>query len=321
MDRAVGTRRKRRNLVHTLLLIGGMSLLLALCAELLFGDGVWPWVFAIVAMLMLLAPEASSHLALRLYRARALTPQQAPQLWSLSQELAGRAGLTHAPALYWVPSGTLNAFAVGTSDNAAIAVSDGLIRSLTRRELAGVLAHEVGHIASQDVRLMNLADIISRLTHMMSVVGILMALFSLPLMLMGVASISVLGLLLLIAAPTLSALLQLGLSRVREFNADLQAARLTGDPEGLASALSKIERRQGNWWQRLFLPGYHDPQPSLLRTHPDTAERIRRLLALRGARQIQRDPLDGPPSESLTPPQGYPLPHPPRRSLLFGIWR
>ena len=81
-------------------------------------------------------------------------------------------------------------------------------------------------------------------------------------------------------APTLSVLAQLGLSRTREYDADLNAAQLTGDPEGLARALVKIERVQGSWIERLFLPGRGVPEPSSLRTHPRTEDRVRRLMEL-----------------------------------------
>ena len=84
-------------------------------------------------------------------------------------------------------------------------------------------------------------------------------------------------------APTVSNLLQLALSRAREYDADLDAAQLTGDPAGLASALDKLERYQGRFWEDLLLPGRRIPDPSLLRSHPPTEERVRRLLALRPA--------------------------------------
>src|SRR5262249_27298852 len=94
--------------------------------------------------------------------------------------------------------------------------------------------------------------------------------------------ISFIALLLLYLAPTASSLLQLGLSRSREWDADLEGAMLTGDPRGLASALDKLERYQGHFWEDLMfpVPGRRIPQPSLLRSHPPTQERISRLLAL-----------------------------------------
>ena len=85
---------------------------------------------------------------------------------------------------------------------------------------------------------------------------------------------------MLLGGPTLSALSQLALSRNREFEADRSAAELTGDPAGLASALDKLERYQGRFWEQMMLPGRHLPDPSLLRTHPPMPQRIGRLLEL-----------------------------------------
>jgi len=90
--------------------------------------------------------------------------------------------------------------------------------------------------------------------------------------------------------PMVTTLMQLALSRTREFEADLEAVRLTGDPGGLASALAKIERMSGGLLERIFLPGRRVPEPSLFRTHPVTEERIRRLLELEG-REIEK-PVD-----------------------------
>ncbi|OQX48459.1 MAG: hypothetical protein B0D87_05510, partial [Candidatus Sedimenticola endophacoides] len=180
-----------------------------------------------------------SRWVLRLYNARPLLPSAAPALSGLTRELARRAGLERVPVLYWIPSRTVNAFSVGSRDDAALALTDGLLRLLSPRELAGVLAHEISHVSNNDMRLMGLADMISRPTHLMSVLGLLLMLLSLPLMMFGMAMFPLSGMLLLLAAPGISALLQLGLSRVREFDADLEAARITGDPRGLASALAK----------------------------------------------------------------------------------
>ena len=106
-----------------------------------------------------------------------------------------------------------------------------------------------------------------------------MLILALPLMLLMPVDIPWIALILLAVSPQLALLAQLGLSRVREFDADLAAARLTGDPEGLASALAKIERANLSW-RGWLLPGWGNPEPSWLRTHPATSERIRRLLAL-----------------------------------------
>jgi len=124
---------------------------------------------------------------------------------------------------------------------------------------------------------MGLADVLNRITGFMSTLGLL----GVPLMFGTGWNIPLLGLLLLIFAPTIGGLLQLALSRAREYDADLDGAALTGDPEGLASALALLERRQGAVWEGLVLPGSRIPDPSLLRTHPRTEDRIARLLALR----------------------------------------
>jgi heat shock protein HtpX len=140
-------------------------------------------------------------------------------------------------------------------------LTDGMIRTLSLRELSGVLAHEISHIRNGDLWLMGLADTVSRLTRMMSLFG---------------------QILLLVLAPTIGALLQLALSRTREYDADLGGALLTGDPMALAGALRKLERYGRGLWESLLMPGRRNPNPSLLRTHPPTEERIRRLAALSG---------------------------------------
>jgi heat shock protein HtpX len=126
------------------------------------------------------------------------------------------------------------------------------------------------------------------------------------------------GLLLLIFAPTIGGLLQLALSRAREYDADLDGATLTGDPEGLASALALLERKQGGAWEGLILPGSRLPEPSILRTHPKTADRIERLLALRheATMAIPLAETRATPGPSLVPPVRPPRIHWQR----LGIW-
>jgi heat shock protein HtpX len=117
---------------------------------------------------------------------------------------------------------------------------------------------------------------------MMSLFGQILLLFNLPLLLTGAVTIPWGLILLLVLAPTIGALLQLALSRTREYDADLGGALLTGDPMALAGALRKLERNGRGLWESLLMPGRRDPNPSLLRTHPPTEERIRRLAALSG---------------------------------------
>jgi len=219
---------------------------------------------------------------LGLYGAVPVRPWDLPDIVRVLNELAERARLPAPPQLYWIPSPTLNAFAMGRHGDAAVAVTDGMIRSLTLRELSGVLAHEISHVRNGDLWLMGLADTVSRLTRMMSLFGQILLLFNLPLLLTGAVTIPWGLILLLVLAPTIGALLQLALSRTREYDADLGGALLTGDPMALAGALRKLERNGRGLWESLLMPGRRDPNPSLLRTHPPTEERIRRLASLSG---------------------------------------
>jgi heat shock protein HtpX len=232
------------------------------------------WLNRLQTALLVLTLLGIAAVAGSLLGARPLHPNEAPDLWAVLRELAARAGLPAVPVPHYVPSGVVNAFATGTKHHAAIALTDGLLRSLTPRELTGVLGHEIAHIANEDLRVMGLADSISRLTHLLALLGQIMLLFSLPALLWGTVAIQWPALLLL--AFRRSSLLALGLSRVREFDADRLAAELTGDPQGLALALAKIERESRAW----LLPGWGNPEPSWLRTHPATTERIQRLREL-----------------------------------------
>lgn len=269
-----------QNRLQSLLLLAVMAGFLGLSGWLLWGrDGLLVLV-SVGAVSVLANPSLSPRLVMRMYGARPITQSEAPVLWQALLALSARADLASTPRLYYIPSRMLNAFAVGTPMNSAIAVTDGLLRRLTMDELLGVLAHEVSHIRNKDLWVMGLADLFSRATSLVSLLGQFLLLLNLPLILFSQVTINWWAILLLIFAPNLSALTQLALSRTREYDADLNAARLTGNPEALARALAKMERIQGGWLERLFLPGRRIPEPSLLRTHPPTEERIGRLMAL-----------------------------------------
>lgn len=268
------------NALQSMALLAAMGGFLALLGWVLWGaDGVI-WLLLLGAVLLLANPVASPGLIMRLYRAERLTPQRAPLLSAALNELARRAGLSAVPALYYIPSSVTNAFSTGFPGHAAIAISDGLLRRLDTREAVAVLAHEVSHIHNNDIWVMGMADMFSRLTSILSLFGQFLLFLNLPLLLLSDVSIHWGAVLILIFAPTLSALAQLGLSRTREYNADLNAARLTGDPKSLARALVRIEQAEGSFWERILLPGRRVPEPSMLRTHPPTEERVRRLMEL-----------------------------------------
>jgi len=125
-----------------------------------------------------------------------------------------------------VPSSLINAFPDGHGKQASIALTDGLLSHLTLRELTGVLGHENAHIAHEDLRVMGLADYISRLTHLFSVAGQIMLLFTLPMRVVEGYSVklNLFSMLLLLFSPQMAILAQLGLSRVREYDADHKSA-------------------------------------------------------------------------------------------------
>jgi len=264
---------------QTVVILGGMSFLFGLIGWLLMGVmGIFYALF-IAAVLFLSTPKISPWMVLRMYRVRSLSHYDVPELYTITHELARRANLKTMPQLYYIPTSVMNAFSVGSSMNSAIAVSDGIIRNLSWRELTGVMAHEISHIHNNDLKLLSLADLMTRITSTLSFLGQILIVLYLPLVYFSRISIPLIPIVLLILAPFLSILLQLALSRAREFNADLGAAKLTGDPRALASALEKMDRYDKNIWEYVF-PVRKQSHPSLLRTHPNTRERLNRLRPL-----------------------------------------
>ena len=311
-------RHKLRNILHSALLILGMAAILGVCAYALWGGEGVAWALVGSGIAFALSPSVPPEWVMRMYRAIPVRRHELPELFELVSLLARRAELPQTPQLYWVGSPILNAFAVGRPEHAAIAVTDGILRTLTMRELAGVLAHEISHIRNNDLWIMQLADTMSRFTSILSYFGQLLLFLNLPLLLTGRTVVPWLAVILLIFAPTLMALLQLALSRAREFDADLDAAGLTGDPAGLASALGKLERYQGRFWEEIVFPGRRIPEPSLLRTHPPTEERIRRLLSLYEARAETEREIRLPPRLRL--PDHFGAAFGPPRYRWPGVW-
>jgi len=303
-----------RNALHTWLLILGSGALMALIAYTVFGTSglIWAALFGAIGLWSM--SRISPQVVLKLYKAQPLSPDELPEVHRIVRDLAKRAGLPSVPQLYYVQSKMMNAFAVGKPENAAITVTDGLIRNMNLRQINGILAHEMSHIRNGDLKVMALADVLSRITSFMATMGLI----GIPLMLGTGMQLSLVGLLLLIFAPTIGGLLQLGLSRAREYDADLDGAALTGDPEGLASALATLERKQGRVLEGLFLPGSRVPQPSLLRTHPPTEDRVRQLMALTPGGNRPQPPaeLRVEPGPSIIPPTGDPH----IRWHRMGIW-
>lgn len=281
MNAKAAQRSRLQNAAQTVLLLGGLMGLLGVIGWLLGGPLYGLVAMALVLVLYLFNPQIPPAVILRLYRAERLDRMVAPALFPILDELSARAGLRNPPDLYYLPTPLPSAFSVGDRDRAAIAVSDGMLRRLGLRELVGVLAHEVSHIAHNDLRTMTFADFASRVTQILTLFGLFLLALNLPLLWLGQATVNFGAILILIFAPVLSALLQLALSRSREYQADLGAAALTGDPVGLARALALLEPESVSPWARWWrtTPEIRR-EPSMLRTHPPSEKRIERLLAL-----------------------------------------
>jgi heat shock protein HtpX len=304
-----------RNILQSFILVGGIGAVMALCAYVLWGRSGVVWGFVLIGGLVLISPRIAPEIIMRMYGARRLGVAEGAAVLGIVEQLARRAGLPAPPQLYVIPSPIINAFATGVQSNSLLAVTQGLLNRLNGRELVGVLAHEMAHIRHNDLWIMSLADTMSRFTHFMSMLGVLLFIFSLPATLLGGQSFPLTGILLLYFAPTISNLLQLGLSRAREYDADLEGARLSGDPEALASALQKIETAQGRMWETIFMPGRNVPVPSILRTHPSTEERVRRL---RQFNAPTRPPVQAAGVAALGP--HFAPPHAAPRYHLTGLW-
>ena len=253
-------------------LFGSTGLLIAL------GVGV---VVAVAAL-----PLGSAAASMLRMGALPLDHRRAPRLYWQVAELAQRAGVPR-PALFLLPSRQPNALTMGVRGRAALGVTDTLLTTLSEREVRGVLAHEVAHIQQNDVWLAGLARTVRRFTGWLALFGIVGLLFALPALALGVVQVPVwVVVVVLLVAPTLSGVLQMALARSREFNADRVAAGLSGDPEGLASALVKLERQARTLLEQVFGFGYRAAQTPARITvsHPPAAERVARLLELAGQR-------------------------------------
>lgn len=264
--------------------------------------GAYFGISAAVLIWMLLwatAAGAGDDILLRTAKAREIRKADAPQLWNIVEEMTIAAGLSRMPRVFILDEAGLNAFAVGyRPDKAAIAVTAGLLKRLTRDELQGVVAHELGHIRNQDVRFMTLAGVM---------VGAVVLLSEVFLRGMfhgagrsrssskggGGAALIMLAIALVVAivAPLAAQLLYFACSRRREFLADASAVQFTRYPEGLASALERIARQAGEMKDvhKVVAPlCIVNPREAaalvrVFATHPPTAQRVLVLRSMAGA--------------------------------------
>jgi heat shock protein HtpX len=275
-----------RNYLKTTLLLAGLSGLLLFIGSLLQASlgGNWITIMLVVVIAMNgIAYFFSDKIAIRAARAVPVTEAQFPELYQIVKGLADRAGIP-MPRLYVSPSPQPNAFATGRNpNNAAVAVTQGILPILDRRELEGVLAHELSHVQNRDILISSVAATIG-------------AIITWAAHLAAFASMSdddeggnpLGGILMLFLAPLAAGLIQMAISRSREFGADSSGAQLTHDPRALASALRKIEA-----YSRGTPPATTNPSTAhlfisnpfrggagmanLFSTHPSTTERVERL--------------------------------------------
>jgi heat shock protein HtpX len=279
------------NQIKTLILLATLTALLLFVGQALAGRGGFMIALMFAGVMNFAAYWWSDKIVLRMYGAQEIDQAQAPDLFALVRGLAQRAQIP-MPRVYLIPEETPNAFATGRNpQNAAVAVTEGIMRLLDRDELAPVLAHELGHVQNRDTLIMTVAATLAgALSHLAN-----MAMWGA--MLGGGSSRDeesssnpLTGLLGIILAPLAATLIQMAISRSREFAADEHGARLCGDPLALAAALRKIEA----WSQRipmtagspatahLFIinPFSGGGLVRLFSTHPPTEERIARLQAM-----------------------------------------
>jgi heat shock protein HtpX len=228
----------------------------------------------------------SDKVVLRLYRAQEVDARSAPQLYHTVKELAQSAGLP-MPRVYLIDEAQPNAFATGRSpEHAAVAATTGILQLLSARELRGVLGHELTHVKHRDT-------LTSTITA--SIAGAISTLAQFGFFFGGRDNDNrnpVLALLVLILAPIAAMLIQLAISRAREFEADRGGAEVSGDPRALADALAKIDRyakglpletaeaHPATAQMMIINPLSGEGLSGLFSTHPPTEERIRRLLAM-----------------------------------------
>jgi heat shock protein HtpX len=278
------------NTLKTGLFLIALTLLLVFIGQLIAGVAGAVFAFFLALIMNLVSYWWSDKIVLRMYRAKEILPQEDPRLHRIVENLAQAAALPK-PRIWLVPLNVPNAFATGRSPkHASIAVTQGLLNTLSYEEIEGVLSHEMAHIKNRDILISTIAATLA---------GAIMtiAYWARWAVFLGTGDEegggSFIGLLAVsILAPLAALLIQLAISRTREYQADQRGADLSGKPLYLASALEKIEM----WSRRRPLSG---PSPStahlfiinpfrgdwvvrLFSTHPPTRERVRRLRAMAG---------------------------------------
>jgi len=278
------------NLVRTGLLLAAMTGLFLAVGYLLAGEGGLLIAFFVALAMNGFAYWNSDKMVLRMHNARQVTRDQAPELFGLVEQLVRNANLP-MPKVYILETRQPNAFATGRNpENSAVAVTRGLMEACDAEELAGVIAHELAHIKNRDTLTMTITATLAGAIGFLSQFALFFG--------MGRDSRNPLGLIgtlaIMILAPLAAMLVQMAISRTREYSADRMGAEICGRPVWLARALQKIERlakgavnqpaERNPATAHLFIinPLHIGGLSGLFRTHPPTADRVRRLQELAG---------------------------------------
>src|SRR5438034_7160254 len=283
------------NQLKTAFLVVALTVLLVLVGDLWHGTGGMIVFLGIALVMNGVAYWFSDRIALASAQAQEVSPADAPMLYRLADRLAVQYGVPR-PRVYVSPDPSHNAFATGRNPSrAAICVNEGLLRILDEEELYGVLAHEFGHVKNRDI-------LISSVVAVLAGTITLIAQFAQWGMMFGGyggrdnrdqgAGGAIVGLLMIILAPIAALLIQLAVSRSREYQADKTGAEVSGDPMALASALRKLERATAVVPSQTAKPAFAhlyivnplrgQSWAGLFSTHPPIEERIRRLEEMAG---------------------------------------
>jgi len=276
------------NLLKTAILMAAITALFMAIGALLGGRSGMMFALAIAIAMNFFSYWFSDKLVLRMYNAHEVDEASAPQFYRIVRELAQKAGLP-MPRVYLIDEDAPNAFATGRNpDHAAVAATTGILRALSERELRGVMAHELSHVRHRDILISTVSATMAGAISMLAN----FAMFFGGRDDEGRPANPIVGLLVMLLAPIAASLIQMAISRAREFEADRGGAELSGDPQALASALQKIQRyaqgiplptaeRHPETAQMMIMNPLHGGGlRNLFSTHPSTEERVERLLAM-----------------------------------------
>ena len=276
------------NTMKTFLLMAALTALFMFVGQALGGKQGMLIAFVFALGMNFFAYWNSDKMALAMNRAREVSEAEAPELHSLVAELAQRAGIPK-PRVYVVDNATPNAFATGRNpEHAAVAVTTGILQILNREELAGVLAHELGHIKNRDILISSIAAVMAGAISQLENKDMF---FGGGRSEDGEGSNPLVAIIAMLVAPFAASLIQLAISRSREYIADASGAEICGHPLALANALAKLS--QGNERRPMEVnpasaqmyivnPLKGGSLAGLFTTHPPVEERIRRLQAMAG---------------------------------------